>query len=145
MDLKIGGKLFTVANMERRTVLHDLYLQRVLRRSGLDRAIPEPGEDPEAYSLRLYGELLASGAVCELLGGYLLPLGTTEDQWSAELAAATAAHLGACNTEEDRRQVHQLAAEAVLGFFRRELRSLAISRISSRAAAEAHRERSAAH
>jgi hypothetical protein len=145
MDLKIGGKLFAVANMERRTVLHDLYLQRLLRRSGLDRAVPDLGEEPEAYSLRLYGELVSSGVVCELLGGYLLPVGTTEDQWSPEVAAATSAHLGACNTEEDRRLVHQLAAEAVLGFFRRELRSLAISRISSRAEAEASRERSAAH
>ena len=129
-DLKIGGRLFSVANMERRTVLMDHYQMALLRSIGLDRVMPEDKEEGQDWLMRLHAELLASGKTCELLGAYLLPSGKTERDWTPEMAQQTARHLERCDTAEDRDLVNELALEFVFGFFRHAVRSLETSRIS---------------
>ena len=130
-DLVLGGKLYRVADMDRRTLIHDVHLRQLMQRTGLDRTLPERGEAAEEYSGRLVAGLLSSGALCDLLGLYLLPASKSEEDWTPELGAAVAAEVARVNTDDDRRLAQQLGAEAVLGFFLRELRSIVIFPSSS--------------
>lgn len=123
-DVKLGGKLFTRVNLDARTVRLDQYLDRMLIETGLDTTLPEAEDNEVTWPLRLQLQLRRSGKACDLLGGYLLPMGVTERQWTVETARATADFIGGCDTEEDRKAVDALCLEVALGFFRRRLASL---------------------
>ena len=129
-DVTLGGRVYTVANMEQRTLLHDVHIRQIFQRTGLDRILPDRSETAESYSARLCAELLISGALCDILGLYLLPLGKTERDWTPALAAEITRAVSVVDTDADRQLAQQLAAEAVLGFFLRELRSLVTFRSS---------------
>lgn len=125
--MRLGGRLFTRVNMERRTVLHDQHMLRVIKRSGLDRVLPEEGEDASQFLLRAHSSILESGKTCELLGLFLLPVGKGERDWTPELAREVGQHIGQCDTPEDRALALQLAMEFCLGFFKQALDSLVTS------------------
>lgn len=116
--LRLGGRAFTVINFDRRTVALDHFLLGRIGESGLDRLLPAKGETDVQYMARLQAAAVASGKVPELLSGYLLPVGSSERDWTPELATQTAAHIKQCDTSEDRELVLELAMEVVFGFFR---------------------------
>lgn len=116
--IRLGGRAYTVINFDRRTVTLDHFLYGRLGESGLDRVLPEKGETDAQYMARLQAAAIASGKVPELLSGYLLPMGKGEHDWTPELAAQTAEHIGRCDTSEDRELVYTLTLEVVFGFFR---------------------------
>src|SRR5688572_9276575 len=128
--ITFGGRKFRVEDMDERTVENDHFLMRAIRASGVDKMSPEDKEGHMQYLIRLQTALLDSGQVCNLLGGYLLPDGMKETDWSPEVAADTAAFIAKCNTARDRDQVLELAAECVFGFFKRGLDLLNAFRVS---------------
>lgn len=123
----VGGRAFQVANLERRTVRHDAHLLALVARLGLDRLAPEDGEEAVEFGLRVMRVIIEKGAAAELAAAFLLPSGRVEAEWTAVLAADVQQHLESCDTQEDREAVYRLAGDAVLGFFRLQLRSLATS------------------
>lgn len=144
-DVSLGGRLLSPVNLDRRTVLWQTHVDRLIGDSGIDKVLPSPTESPEAYTLRLHSAVMRSGKACELLGCFLLPLGKTERDWSPAMAGETARFLEQCDTEEDIQQVYQLGMEFVLGFFGRQLRSLLSSQNSFEQQRTAAPDHSAAH
>lgn len=126
----LGGKRFVVINFERRTVLIDHYLAKLIRKSGIDKVVPmdSDGEGEaahRAYVVRLQTALLDSGVAHEVIAGFLLPEGKVERDWTPAMGRETAAHIGALDTQDDREAVLRLAMEAVFGFFLSGIRRLA--------------------
>jgi hypothetical protein len=129
--LVLGGRSFRATDFERRTVMQDHWLMRELRATGADKVMPMDGEANEVYLLRLQTILIDSGKVPDLLGGYLLPAGTSEREWTPSTARDTAKHIALCDMPEDRELVLTLAMEVAFGFFKQGLAWLARSRSSS--------------
>lgn len=147
----LGGRRFTPIEFERRTVLLDHYLQHLFHDAALDAVLPpaacgdydpgpqREGESPIAYqtrllnaaalvsrfALELHARLIEWGRVHELLGGFLLPAGLTEQDWTGELAAETARHIAGCSTAEDRALVHRLALHCAHAYLQAGLERLA--------------------
>lgn len=130
-DVTLGGRQFAALNLEHRTVRWQLHVDRLIGDTGLDRILPATDEEPQAYLLRLHSAVMRSGRVCELLGCFLLPMGKGEADWTPAMAADTAAWIEGLDTEADVQEVYRLGLEFVLGFFGRQLRSLASSLNSS--------------
>src|SRR5688572_30050360 len=119
----LGGRRFSVINFERRTVVMDHYLGRLIRKSGVDKVVPMESDGEgmaanRAYLVRLQTALLDSGVAHEIIAGFLLPEGKVERDWTPEMGRKTAAFIAALDTEGDRDEVLRLAMEAVFGFFR---------------------------
>lgn len=133
-DIKLGGRLFTVVNMPRRTVELEHHQRKLVHELGLDKILPQQDTSPEQWILQVHQQLIHTGRTCDLLALYLLPLGKTERDWSPAMAAEVAQHVRKCDTEEDRLLVDELAMEFVLGFFRNALRLLETSLQSSQTA-----------
>lgn len=123
----IGGRAFLAADLSRRTVRHDHFLTSAIAAAGCDRLEPLPGDNDHIFLVRMFGQMLASGQACRVLAAFLLPIGTTEKQWSPELAAEIQAHLEQCDTEADRQIVQAATMQAARGFFLRGLTLLANS------------------
>jgi hypothetical protein len=119
----LGGRRFVVIHFDRRTVVMDHYLGKMIRRSGVDKVVPMDSDGEgmlaqQAYLLRCQTALLDSGVAHEIIAGFLLPEGKVERDWTPDIARKTAAHIAALDTEGDRDQVLRLSMEAVFGFFR---------------------------
>lgn len=132
----LGGRRFTAADLDRRTVRHHHYLAAVTRDVGSPKRMPGQDEEPTAFLVEWNADVLASGQSCRLLAAFLLPEGNTERDWSIAMAADTQAFLEGLDTEEDRQLVDALVMECLVGFFQRALRPL-ISSLNSIAARQA--------
>lgn len=122
--LRFGGRSFRAIDFDRRTVALDHYLMRLTRASGVDKVMPMDGEANEAYLFRLQTLMIDSGLVCDILGGYLLPVEMAETNWTTAVAKQTSKCLSTCNTQQEREEVLALAMEVVFGFFKQGLESL---------------------
>lgn len=142
--MKIGGRQFSVVDMERRTFRHDAHLLALIGRTGLDKLQPAAGEDAQMFSLRIFDRIVEQGAAAEIAAAFLLPEGMAEREWTAETAAAIQRHLERCDTEADRDEIYRIAYEVVIGFFRQRLRSLVTSLSAWNAAAESRNATAAA-
>lgn len=120
----LGGKGFALLDFPTRTVRQDHFLVGVFRRTGLDRVSKISEEDPKEFLMRLHQKLLASGLACEVLSGFLIPVGIDNRTWRPSIAKEVQSHLEDLNTEEDRLKVNQLAFECMTGFFMQGLTSL---------------------
>lgn len=129
--ITIGGKRFSLIDLERRTVRQDHFIVAVFRRTGIDKVSPIVDEDPREFLLRIYQRMLASGAACELLSAFLLPEGMDPKEWRPHVAKEVQEHLESANTEVDRQLVNQKAFEVMTGFFKQGLISLLTSLNSS--------------
>ena len=115
----LGGREFAVMIYDDRKVSHDHYIMREMRRSGVDKVMPNEDEDDTEYMVRVQAHLIDSGRTCNLLAAFLLPKGTTEAGWNSQVSDDIAAHIENCNTQADRDLVVQLSMEQVFGFFAR--------------------------
>jgi len=122
--IRLGGRFFRVVDLDRRTVLQDHYLHSRVRALGIDKLLPGEAETDLAYLVRMQDALIDSGRAHEIIAAFLMPQGTDEAAWTPAIAADTAAHIGACNTPEDRGIVMALAVQACFGFFRQGLEQL---------------------
>jgi hypothetical protein len=129
--IELGGRRFRVIDFDRRTVLADHYLMRMMRATGADRVLPVDGESNESYIVRLQTCLIDSGMAHQLIAGLLMPEGKEEADFTPEMAAETAKHIAGCNTQADRELVVELSMQAVFGFFRQGLDWLERSRNST--------------
>lgn len=144
-DIKLGGRLFTVVNMPRRTVELEHHQRKLVHELGLDKILPKQDTSSEEWILQVYQHLIHTGRTCDLLGLYLLPIGKVERDWSPAMAAEVAEYLRKCDTEEDRLQVDELAMEFIVGFFRNALRLLETSLRFSKQKAQRLQHSTAAH
>lgn len=113
----LGGKPFRAIDFDRRTALIDHYLMSTIRRLGLDKVVPMDGEDDKAYLIRVQAAIIDSGRVQDLIAGFIVPDGTSERQWTPELARKTSKHIALCDTQDDRELILDLSIEAVFAFF----------------------------
>jgi hypothetical protein len=113
----LGGKRFLEIDFDKRTVLIDHYMMRIIRAHRLDTVMPMEGESNAAYFVRVQTAVLDTGRAHELLGGFLLPDGKVERDWTPDMGKQTADHIAHCNTEADRELVLDLCTEAVFAFF----------------------------
>jgi len=138
VSYKLGGRLYQPINLVARTFRSDAAATALINELGLDEITLGPLEDEDlvAYAGRLNHRVIATGRIPDLLGHYLIPVGKTETDWTPELAAETAAIIGAVQDPQERDLVYQLASEFVFFFFRSALQRLAISQSSTAASRE---------
>src|SRR6185503_12091079 len=103
------------------------------RHSGLSPM--QQGETPEAYMNRLLDGVLSSDRALLLLGGLLLPATAKPEDWTADMAHATAQHLGSIIEPGEKSKLYAEVASALLGFFSNGIGSWVASAVSSAAAA----------
>lgn len=130
-DIRLEGRLFNVVNYDVITVANEAYIHSLMRATGLD--VPLPFKDDETdieYQVRLQARVVDTLKLPELLGGFLLPAGKTETDWSEQMAADTAKFIRALTRREDREEVFKLAFQMNVYFFREGLVSLARSQRS---------------
>lgn len=131
-DIRLGGRLFNVVNYDAITVANEAYIHSLMRATGLD--VPLPFKDHETdieYSVRLQARVIDTLKLPELLGGFLLPMGKTEADWSEAMAAETALYIRQLHQREDREEVFRLAFQVNVYFFREGIASLARSQKST--------------
>lgn len=151
-DVKLGGKTFQVVNYDVITALNEHYIMKLMRATGLDKVLPlTEGETNEAYMIRLQAALVDSLRLPELLGGFLLPLGSTETDWTLAMAGETQRFIEGLTRPDDKAEIHRLGFDVTMDFFRAGLASLKHSQSAldalkgSPAVSSASPNRSAAH
>lgn len=126
-DIRLGGRLFNVINYDVITVINESYIHALMRATGLDVPLPfKDGEDETAYQLRMQARVIDTLRLHELLGGFLLPAGKTEADWTPEMAKATADYIAGLTAREDREEVFRLAFMMNIYFFQEGLASLGL-------------------
>lgn len=124
-DVKLGGRLFNVVNYDVITTVNEHYIMKWMRRTELDKVLPAAsGEDDAAYLMRLQSALVDSLELPRLLGGYLLPAGKTEADWTPKLAEETSEYIAKLADKESRAEVQRLGLAIVFDFFRAGIASL---------------------
>jgi hypothetical protein len=125
-EIKLGGRIFQVVNYDDVSVLNEHYIMSLMRATGLDCVMPlaEGEESDQEYMIRLHAKLVDTLKLPDLLGGYLLPLGKTEADWTLDLAAETGKHIASCRDPADKDEVHRLGLLITMDFFRAGLASL---------------------
>lgn len=113
------------------TIGHDVWFMRQIREAGLDQITIQAGESPVAFSRRLLHETLASGKIFLLLGGLIVPEGTSGLAWEEGIALETADHLETVHEPREKAELQALVIEVLVGFFLDGLASLMISPTSS--------------
>lgn len=130
-DIRLGGRLFNVVNYDVITVANEAYVHALMRATGLD--VPLPFKDQETdteYTVRLQARVIDTLKLPELLGGFLLPAGKGEADWSEAMAAETATYIRQLHQREDREEVFRLAFQVNIYFFREGIAWLARSQRS---------------
>lgn len=130
-DIRLQGRLFNVVNYDVITVANEAYIHSLMRATGLD--VPLPFKDDETdieYQVRMQARVVDTLKLPELLGGFLLPAGKTETDWSEAMAAETATFIRALTDRADREEVFRLAFQMNIYFFKEGLVSLARSQKS---------------
>ena len=126
--MEIGGRKFQ--RIEDWTVEQDWWLMKRIREAGLD-TISVPSERPDdiaaAMSEAIEAKLAESGLTVDLLGGLLIPSGTSPEAWTPAMAEETAAFLKRQRGREAREAVRNLAVWALVHFFANGLVSFKIS------------------
>lgn len=130
-DIRLEGRLFNVVNYDVITVANEAYIHALMRATGLDVPLPfKEHETDVEYSVRLQARVIDTLKLPELLGGFLLPAGKTEADWTEAMAAETAAYIRQLHSREDREEVFRLAFQVNIYFFREGIVSLARSQRS---------------
>lgn len=130
-DIRLEGRLFNVINYDVITVANEAYIHCLMRATGLDVPLEfREGETDIEYQVRLQARVVDTLKLPELLGGFLLPAGKGENDWTEEMAADTAKFIRALTRREDREEVFRLAFTMNIYFFREGLVSLARSQNS---------------
>jgi hypothetical protein len=136
--LEIGGQKWRA--VKHSTIEHDFWLMKHIREAGLDAVGLRPGEKPEEFAVRLLHEVIGSGKAFTLLGGFLLPDGVPDDQWSPERAEQTAALMRGLAADEDKTAVKSAIISLLTGFLEAGLRSYVDSGTASTAGSQPQQE-----
>ena len=129
--LSLGGREYVHAGIG--PLRQDLFLMAQARHAGLTDAALRDGETPEDFAARLLDNCLTSGRALLLLGGLLLPAGAKPEEWTEEMAYATAGHLGGITDGGEKAKVQVELVSALLAFFENGLASWIASGRSSAA------------
>jgi hypothetical protein len=112
--LEIGGHKWHA--VKRSTIEHDFWLMKHIREAGLDSVRIRKDEKPEDFAVRLLHEVISSGNAFTLLGGFLLPEGVSDEQWSPEQAGQTASFMRGLAADEDKAAVKSAIISLLTGF-----------------------------
>ena len=123
--ITLGGKRYQI--LSEGSIRFDFHVEATLRRLGLDQIEMHKGEDPLAFSRRLFDTIIATGQAIEIVALFLVPEGET---WSVDGCARVAAHIEALTDSVDKAVVKDLVVQAFMGFFAKGLASAVISRSS---------------
>lgn len=130
-DIRLEGRLFNVVNYDVITVANEAYIHSLMRATGLDVPLAfNEGETDIEYQVRMQARVVDTLKLPELLGGFLLPAGKTETDWTEQMAAETAKFIRGLTKRDDREEVFRLAFQMNVYFFREGLVSLARSQRS---------------
>lgn len=128
--LHIGGSRWR--RVIQTTLRHDRWLRKRIRAAGLHSFKPRPAESSEEFSLRILDEV-DDDAFYELLGGLFVPGDLDDLQWTAKLAAETAAFFDNLTDERDKAALSSIFVAVVVGFL---VSDNAFARPSATASAE---------
>lgn len=118
-DIRLGARLFNVVNYDVITVANEAYIHALMRSTGLDVPLAFiEGESDTEYQVRLQARVIDTLKLPEMLGGFLLPAGKTESDWTEQMALETATHIRGLQKREDREEVFRLAFQVNIYFFR---------------------------
>jgi len=130
--VEIGGRSFEPVTET--TALHDFWVMKQVRATGLALAAQRPDESYEDFAVRLCGEIAESGKAFLLIGALLVPEGREPLEWTPEMAEETARFLEGMTSLKDKNQIFTLTAQLMLGFFGSGLLSFETSKPSSASA-----------
>ena len=128
-SILLGGRAWRI--LQSGTLEHAVWIDRLLLESHLRAVRLQPGETAEQFASRLLDALTVSGKSLDLLAGLLVPGELRDEEWSPEVAAATARFLQKLSGPQDLAAARALLVTAVLGFFEGGLGSIARSGIAS--------------
>ena len=130
--IEIEGRSFERVNDW--TVEQDWWLMQRIVAAGLSEIQVPPGATDDMAQIlaeKMTARLAESGAFLEILGGLLVPEGSSVDDWTPAMAAETTEFLKKQRGVETRQTVRGLASWAVVLFFGNGLVSFRISPTSS--------------
>jgi hypothetical protein len=113
--LVIGGRRWKP--LTKSTIEHDFTTMRHIREAGLNDLRKGAEESYEDYAVRLLHEIIGSGKAFILLGCFLVPEGTQDEQWTAQLADQTAEFMRTLTSDEDKGNVQMAVISMLNGFF----------------------------
>lgn len=122
--ITLGGKLFTVQPYDQMSVWCADHVKRWMSQTAIDKVLPFEGESNPAYLARLNQELVNTLRVPELMGLFLLPMGSAESDWTPQLAKQTQKFVAGLTGAEERDTYEALTLQLALGFFAAVMRSL---------------------
>jgi hypothetical protein len=128
--ITIAGREFKGAKNS--TMEHDVFVQGMIARAGLDRLEMKPGETSEDFALRIFRKAAVESDVFLLLGSLLFPADLEPANWNPHVAAETAQFLRKLTADEDKKIVRGQIIGALMGFFQSGLAYGVISPNSSR-------------
>lgn len=126
--VSLGGRIYRVM---RRRAKQTFWVAGQAQRAGLFDLSRRAGESMSTFTLRLQGELSASGAAHILLGGLLIREHLEDKDWTPKLAEETGAFIGELDSDEDMETISHLFGSFIIGFFATGMASLGSSDISS--------------
>jgi hypothetical protein len=135
---KIAAKTVTIAGRAYKPVVdstleHDIWTTRQITRCGLDAVEIANGETADLFAHRILMQAAENGNVFDLLGGLLMPVSVTAENWTPQLAAETGRCFAEVCKPEDKAAVRNQITEALMGFFAKGLSRLKPSPRSSNA------------
>lgn len=127
--IELGGRQLQViasANIE-----HDCWMSAKIREAGLDHLPMDEGTPVEDVVERILDRVQGSGMATALIGGLLAPAELDLRTWRPAVALEMTEFVRDLTAREDKLVFRGLLAQAIAGFFRSGLASLATSRTSS--------------
>jgi len=114
----LGGRAFR-RDEEKPTLGQIVHFDHLVAGAGLRDLLQGPGESAAAFATRILYELERDGKVFEMLGIFLIPVELGENDWTPQIARATAAHLKAIRgmNAEEWAAVKALVVTLVMGLF----------------------------
>jgi len=112
--IELGTRKFRA--IEASTVEHDFTIIQLLAESGLDKVSKGAEESPSDYSMRILRSVMVSGKAFELLGAFLIPVGTPDLEWTPELGIATRQFVSKLTDPADKVTVRDAVAQMLFIF-----------------------------
>jgi hypothetical protein len=113
----LGGRRFVP--LTESTLAHDTWYKGLVFRNGMHTMVRGSDESESDYGLRLLAALHQNGYMWELLGGLLLPEGTSHQHWTPEVSAEITDFIGHLDDPAEKERAYPLARELWWGFFAR--------------------------
>jgi len=127
--IELGKRKFRA--IENSTVEHDFTVMQLLAKAGLDSAAQQQGESYDDFAVRLLSQIIGSDHAFDLIGAFIIPEGTPDQDWIPQTGIDTARFVQKLIAHEDKLQIRQLVVTLLVGFCQAGLLSFAASQNAS--------------